>query len=272
MTPPSPDTEITENAVKTAKAAATTAAQAFIDEIARDIYRINVAMPVCTVPGGFSFNQYLVLDDEPLLFHTGPRRLFPLVRAQIEKVLPLDALRWVGLSHVEADECGSLAEFLTAAPRARPVCSRVAARMSVADLVDAEPLALEDGQRLVLGRHRLRWQSTPHLPHGWDCGYLYEETTRTLFCGDLFTQPGTGARALVSDDILAPAEALRAQQDDFSHSLDMSAHIAKLVALRPDTLACMHGSAWAGDGAALLRRLGTALARPAGCGTPILTP
>jgi flavorubredoxin len=254
MTAPSLDAE---NGAKSAAAP-----QAFIDEIARDIYRINVALPASTVPGGFSFNQYLVLDDEPLLFHTGPRRLFPLVRAQVEKVMPLDALRWVGLSHVEADECGSLAEFLAAAPRARPVCSRVAARMSVADLVGVEPLALEDGQRLLLGRHRLHWQSTPHLPHGWDCGYLYEETTRTLLCGDLFTQPGTGARALVSDDILGPAEALRAQQDDFSHSRHMPTHIARLAALRPETLACMHGSAWAGDGAALLRRLGAALARP----------
>ena len=210
--------------------------------------------------GGFSFNQYLVQGDEPLLFHTGPRRLFPLVRAQIEKLMPLDALRWVGFSHVEADECGSLAEFLAAAPRARPVCSRVGARVSVADMVDAEPLALDDGQPLLLGRHRLRWQSTPHLPHGQDCGYLFEETTRTLFCGDLFTQPGCGARALVSDDILGPAEALRAQHDDFSHSRHMPAQIAKLAALRPETLACMHGSAWAGDGAALLRRLGAALA------------
>jgi flavorubredoxin len=249
-------------------AAAATEAQAFIDEIARDIYRVNIAMPASTISGGFSFNQYLVLDDEPLLFHTGPRRLFPLVRAQIEKVMALDALRWVGFSHVEADECGSLAEFLAAAPQARPLCSRVAATTFVLDMVDAEPLALDDSQPLVLGRHRLRWQSTPHLPHGWDCGYLFDETTHTLFCGDLFTQPGTGARALVSDDILGPAEALRAQHDDFSHSLHMPAHIAKLAALRPETLACMHGSAWTGDGAALLRRLGAALA---GRAAPTLT-
>jgi flavorubredoxin len=240
--------------------AETTTPQAYIDEIARDIYRINVAVPPALIPGGFSFNQYLVLDDEPLLFHTGPRRLFPLVRSQIEKVMALDALRWVGFSHVEADECGSLAEFLAAAPHARPLCSRVAAQGWVADRVDAAPLAMDDGQLLVLGRHRLRWQSTPHLPHGWDCGYLFEETTRTLFCGDLFTQPGTGARALVSDDILGPSEALRAEHDHYSHSLLMPTHIARLAALRPETLACMHGSAWAGDGAALLRRLGVALA------------
>jgi flavorubredoxin len=241
-----------------ASVAGPTAPLAFIDEIARDIYRINVALPDAAIAGGFSFNQFLVLDDEPLLFHTGPRRLFPLVRAQIEKVMALDALHWVGFSHVEADECGSLADFLAAAPRARPLCSRVAARVSVADMVDAEPLAMDDGQLLVLGRHRLRWQSTPHLPHGWDCGYLFEETTHTLFCGDLFTQPGTGARALVSDDILGPSEALRAVHDDFSHSQHMPAQIDKLAALQPETLACMHGSAWAGDGAALLRRLGAA--------------
>jgi flavorubredoxin len=239
------------------------APQAFIDEIARDIYRINVAMPAAFFPGGFSFNQYLVVDEQPLLFHTGPRRLFPLVREQIEKVMPLDALRWLGFSHVEADECGSLPDFLLAAPQARPLCSRTAATMSVSDMVDAEALALADGESLVLGRHRLRWQSTPHLPHGADCGYLFEETTRTLFCGDLFTQPGTGVRALVSDDILGPAEALRALHDDFSHSVHTPTHIAKLAALRPETLACMHGSAWAGDGAALLLRLRDALARRA---------
>jgi flavorubredoxin len=237
------------------------APQAFIDEIARDIYRINVALPPSLVPGGFSFNQYLVADERPLLFHTGPRRLFGLVSAQVEKVMPVSALRYIAFSHVEADECGSLNEFLASAPEARPVCSDVAAKVSVRDLADVEPLALADGQTLSLGRRTLRWLATPHLPHGWDCGYLFDESTRTLFCGDLFTQPGMGERPVVSDDILGPSEERRAVDDDFSHSRQTPALIAKLARLKPEVLACMHGSAWAGDGAALLVRLGQALMR-----------
>jgi flavorubredoxin len=234
-----------------------TAPQAFIDEIARDIYRINVALPPSLVPGGFSFNQYLVADERPLLFHTGPRNLFGLVSAQIEKVMPVSALRHIAFSHVEADECGSLNEFLAAAPQARPVCSEVAAKVSARDLSDVEPLALADGQTLSLGRRTLRWLATPHLPHGWDCGYLFDESTRTLFCGDLFTQPGTGERPVVSDDILGASEDRRALDDDFSHSRQTP----ELAQLKPEVLACMHGSAWAGDGAALLVRLGQALMR-----------
>ena len=240
----------------------------YIDEIARDTYRINIALPPALVgeacPVGFSFNQYLITGEEPLLFHTGPRKLFPLVREQIEKLLPLAALRWIGFSHVEADECGSLADFLAAAPRARPVCSRVGAMTSVADMTDAMPRALADGEVLDIGGHRLRWIDTPRLPHGWDCGYLFDERTGTLLCGDLFTQPGMGERPLVGGDrggdILSQTEALRAQQDDFSHCALTDTHLDRLAALRPEILACMHGSAWTGDGAALLRRLARALA------------
>lgn len=232
---------------------------ASINEVARDTYRISIAMPPTLIPGGFSFNQYLVVDERPLLFHTGPRKLFPLVREQIEKVLPASQLRYIAFSHIEADECGSLAQFLAAAPEARPVCSEVAAIVSVRDLVDVEPIGLADGQTLDLGRHKLVWQSTPHLPHGWECGYLYDATAKTLFCGDLYTQPGTGDRPLVSDDILSPSEAFRQQMDYFSHTRNAPALIDKLAQLRPELLACMHGSAWAGDGAGLLRKLGQSL-------------
>ena len=229
-----------------------------IHPIATDTYRINTGLPDA-MPGGFSFNQYLVVDERPLLFHTGPRKLFPLISEQIETVLPLSKLRYVAFSHVESDECGSLAEFLAAAPDARPVCSAVAAMVSVADMVDREPVAMEDGQELDLGRHRLAWQSTPHLPHGWECGYLFDTLTRTLFCGDLFTQPGIGERPLVSEDILATSEDFRRQMDYFAHSPDTLQMIEKLARLEPRVLACMHGSAWSGDGARLLRRLGAAL-------------
>jgi flavorubredoxin len=233
---------------------------ASIDPIGTDIYRINVALPDA-IPGGFSFNQYLVVDERPLLFHTGPKKLFPLIRERIETVLPLSALRYIAFSHVESDECGSLSEFLAAAPEARPVCSDVAAMVSVRDLVDVEPIGLADGQLLDLGRHKLRWQSTPHLPHAWETGYLFDETTHTLFCGDLFTQPGIGERPLVQDDILAPSEAFRQQMDYYAHAPGTGRMIERLAALEPRLLACMHGSAWSGDGAAMLRSLGAALTR-----------
>jgi flavorubredoxin len=230
--------------------------QSRIDRIAEDTWRISVAMPPELFPGGFSFNQYLVVDEKPLLFHTGPRRLFGLVRAQIESVLPVAQLRYVAFSHVEADECGSLADFLALAPQAQPVCGRVAAMVSVSDQVDREIVAMEDGEVLDLGRHQLVWQSTPHLPHGWECGYLFDRSTGTLFCGDLFTQPGTGGEPLTEQDILTPSEDFRRQDDYFSHGRHAPALIEKLARLQPRLLACMHGSAWRGDGASMLRRLG----------------
>ena len=233
---------------------------ASIDEIGPDTYRVNVALPDA-LPGGFSFNQYLIVDDKPLLFHTGPRKLFPVIREQIERIVPLASLRYIAFSHVESDECGSLAHFLAAAPEARPVCSDIAALVSIADLVDVEPVGMKDGQVLNLGRHELVWQSTPHLPHGWECGYLFDRTTRTLLCGDLFTQPGLGERPIVDDDILGPSDAFRRQLDYFSHAPDTGRLIDKLANLAPARLACMHGSAWHGDGAAMLRQLGASLAR-----------
>lgn len=236
-----------------------TASQPSIALVAEDTYRICIPMPDL-MPGGFSFNQYLVVDDKPLLFHTGPKKLFPLVREQIEKVLPLARLRYVAFSHYEADECGSLPEFLAAAPQAQPVCSRVAAMIAIGDQVDVPAVAMEDGEVLSLGRHEVVWQSTPHLPHGWECGYLFDRTTGTLFCGDLFTQPGTGGEPVTSADILSPSEAFRAQEDYFSHSRNAGSMLEKLAQLKPRVLACMHGSAWRGDGAGLLRQLGAALA------------
>jgi len=233
---------------------------ASIHPIAPDTYRISVALPPEIFPGGFSFNQYLVLDEKPLLFHTGPKKFFGLICEQIEKVLAVSQLRYIAFSHFEADECGSLADFLARAPQARPVCSHVAAIVSVSDMVDVEPIGMQDGEVLDLGRHKLVWQSTPHLPHGWECGYLFDQTTQTLFCGDLFTQPGMGEQALVSGDILGPSEAFRGQMDYFSHTKDAPRMIEKLAGLEPKVLACMHGSAWSGDGAGMLRNLGQALA------------
>jgi flavorubredoxin len=229
-----------------------------VDEVAPSIYRIST--PVRDFPGGFSFNQYLVADEEPLLFHSGPRRLFPLVREAIAAVLPPERLRWLGLSHVEADECGALNDFLAVAPKAQPLCSRVAAMVSVADLADRPARALADGETVVLGRARVRWLDAPHLPHGWDCGYLFEETSSTLLCGDLFTQPGADGQPLTEGDILGPSESMRAGMDYFAHAAGSRGLLEKLAATRPRTLACMHGSAWSGDGGRLLLDLADALA------------
>jgi flavorubredoxin len=229
-----------------------------VQEIADGIYRINT--PIDFPDGqGFSFNQYLLVDDEPLLWHTGPRRMFPLVSEAIAAVMPIERLRYIGLSHFEADECGAMNELLAAAPAAVPLCSQVAAMVSVSDVADRAPRALADGEQLVIGRHTLRWFDTPHVPHGWDCGLLMETSTGTFLCGDLFTQPGHGEQALTDGDILGPSEAFRQPMDYFAHAPQTTSTLLRLAEQKPRTLACMHGSAWRGDGGALLRHLAEAV-------------
>lgn len=225
-----------------------------VHEIADGIFRINTPVDI---PGGpaFNFNQYLLVDDEPLLFHTGPRQLFPAVREAIESLMPVDRLRYVGFSHVEADECGSLNLLLGVAPRAVPLCGQIAAIVSVNDLADRPPRALADGEHLSLGRHTVQWLDTSQVPHGWDCGLLLDVTNDTLFCGDLFTQGGLGEPALTESDILGPSESFRQAMDYFAHAPQTAATLLRLARLKPRTLACMHGSAWRGDGGALLRGL-----------------
>jgi flavorubredoxin len=232
-----------------------------LHEIATGIYRINTPLQV---PGGpdFNFNQYLVADDEPLLFHTGPRRMFPRVAEAIAKVLPVGQLRYVAFSHFEADECGALNEFLSAAPDALAVCSQVGAMVSVNDIAVRPPRALADGEVLRTGRHAFKWLETPHVPHGWDCGFMMELETRTLLCGDLFTQGGSGTVAITEGDILGPSEAFRLEMDYYSHTPQTAATLERLAREQPQVLACMHGSAWRGDGAALLRALAQSLGTP----------
>lgn len=212
-----------------------------IDEISDGIYRIHT--PIRDAPGGFSFNQYLVVDDQPLLVHTGPRRMFPLVRDAIAAVLPPERLRWIGFSRVEADECGGLNDLLAVAPAAQPLCGRVAAMVSIDDLADRPARALGDGESLSLGRRTVTWLDAPHVPHGWENGFLFEATTRTLFCGDLFTQPGADHAPLVEGDILGPSEAFRAAMDYYSHTRRASEPLARLAATGATTLACMRGVA-----------------------------
>jgi len=231
-----------------------------IDEIADAIYRISTPIPPSEFPGGFTFNQFLIEDERPLLFHTGLRRLFPLVREAVASVLEPARLRYLAFSHVEADECGALNDFLAIAAEAEVLCGALAADVSVRDLADRPPRPLEDGEEVSLGRHTVRWLYTPHVPHAWECGHLFETTTRTLFCGDLFTQPGHEHPPVTESDILAPSEAMRSEMDYFAHSPVTRGLIEKLAQTDPAVLACMHGSTWRGDGASLLRELADAIA------------
>ena len=233
-----------------------------LHEIAPGIYRINTPVEI---PGGvgFNFNQYLIADEESLLFHTGPRRMFPLVAEAIGKVLPLERLRYVAFSHFEADECGSLNDFLAAAPSAVPVCSQVAAMVSVNDVAERPARALADGEVLRTGRHALKWIDAPHVPHAWENGFMMELETRTLLCGDLFSQGDASSAALTEGDILGPSEAFRKAMDYYAHAPQTAATLERIAREQPQLLACMHGSAWRGDGAALLRALARSLGEAA---------
>jgi len=237
-----------------------------IQEIEQGIYRISVPVPEMD----FAYNQFLVVDEEPLLFHTGLRGQFPLVSEAIRRVMPLERLRYVAFSHFESDECGALNLFLDAAPQAVAVASRVAVLTSLADFAVRTPRGLADGEQLALGQRTVQWIDTPHLPHGWETGYLFESSTRTLFCGDLFTHGGAKASALIESDLLVPAEEFRTGfmsatglPDSYAFTRDAKAHLEKLAATNPRTLAVMHGSSWRGregEGATLLRRLGEVIA------------
>ncbi|MDJ0717166.1 MAG: MBL fold metallo-hydrolase [Prochloraceae cyanobacterium] len=226
-----------------------------IDEIAEDIYRIHTPISPNRFPGGFSFNQYLIVDEEPLLFHTGWRKLFPLVKEAIASVMPVERLRYIAFSHYEADECGALNEFLAIASFAVPLCGKIAAMTSIDDVADRPGRVLADGEELKLGKHVVRWLDTPHLPHGWECGYLFDSTAKTLLCGDLFTQGGWVHPPITEQDILSASEAMREKFDYFSHAPSTRELLKKLAATEPTTLACMHGAAWKGNGAQLLLAL-----------------
>ncbi|HEX2873878.1 MAG TPA: MBL fold metallo-hydrolase [Polyangiaceae bacterium] len=222
-----------------------------VHEIAAGVYRIST--PVSAIPGGFTFNQILLVDDEPLLFHTGLKRMFPLVKEAVAHVLgDVAKLRHVGFSHFESDECGALNEWLAVAPAAQPVCGTVAAMVSVQDFADRAPRALADGEELSLGKKKVRWLDAPHLPHNWECGFMFESTTRTLLCGDLFTQGGTDNPPITERDILGPSEALRKSMGGVAIEAGARKLLTKLASTEPTTLATMHGSSFRGDGAALL--------------------
>ena len=228
-----------------------------VHEIAEGIYRINT--PV-SLPDGptFSFNQYLLVDDQPLLFHTGPRRMFPLVAAAVAKVMPVERLRWVSFGHVEADECGAMNEWLAAAPAAEVLFNTLGCQVSLDDLADRPPVHVLDDSVRDIGGHRLRTIATPHVPHGWEAQVIYDEQTETLLCGDLFTRTGDGAALVHDADLVEPALAA----DDLFGATCLTPSTAPalrgLADLSPRTLALMHGPAFAGDGAGALRALADA--------------
>jgi flavorubredoxin len=225
-----------------------------VTEIAPGIYRLSTFIPQIT-PAGFTFNQFVVDGDEPLLFHCGMRSLFPLVSEATGRVIQLERLRWIAFGHVEADECGAMNQWLAAAPKAQVMHGALGCDVSVNDMADRLPRGLVDGEIVELGGgRRVRYLSTPHVPHGWDAGVLFEESTGTLLCGDLFTHVGNGA-PLTGDDIVGHA----AEAEDMFGSTAVTPQTAptlrRLAELQPRTLALMHGSSFAGDGGAALRRL-----------------
>lgn len=231
-----------------------------VHEIAAGIFRISTPIPPSQMPGGFTFNQILVVDEQPLLFHTGQRHMFPVVREAVAHVLgDVAKLRYIGFSHVEADECGSLNDWLAVAPRAEPLCSTVAAMVQMNDLSDRPPRPLADGEEVSLGEKRVRWLDAPHLPHNWECGYFFESTTRTLLCGDLFTHGGADGPPITESEVLSPSEAMRQAMGGVAIEKHTRSLLEKLASTEPTTLALMHGSSYRGDGHALLRGLADAL-------------
>jgi flavorubredoxin len=227
-----------------------------VDEIADGIFRLSTLVPDAA-PGGFTFNQFLVKADEPLLFHTGPRAMFPLVSEAVSRVLPVESLRWITFGHVEADECGSMNQWLAAAPRSTVAHGVMGNLVSLNDLADRPPRDLADGEVIDLGGKRVRHLDTPHVPHGWEARVLFEETTATLFCGDLITQTGDGP-ATTGSDLIDVAMQTEAMFSYTSSAPRLAATARKLADLSPRTLACMHGSSFIGDGGQVLRGLADA--------------
>jgi flavorubredoxin len=224
-----------------------------LDEIAPGIYRLSTLVPDIG-PSGFTFNQFLLDDEEPLLFHTGHRSMFPSIRHAIERVMPVERLRWITFGHVESDECGAMNEFLAVAPQAQVAHGALGCLVSLNEMADRPPRPLGDGEVIDLGTKRVRHIDTPHVPHGWEARVLYEETSGTLLCGDLFTHLGDGP-ALASGDIVGPAMEAEALFRSSSLAPDTATVMRRLGELAPTTLALMHGSSFSGDGAAALNDL-----------------
>lgn len=225
-----------------------------IDEIADGIYRLSTFVPDIAPPAGFTFNQFVVMGDEPLMFHSGLRKMFGLNLDALRRLMPANKLRWIAYGHYEADECGAMNEWLSVAPQAQAAHGQTGCMVSLNDMADRPPRMLADGEVIDIGGKRVRFIDTPHTPHGWDAGVMYEETTGTLLSGDLFTQLGND-KVLTGEDIVGPAIAA---EDIFNYSSlnpAMGSTIRSLSKLNPNTLALMHGPSFVGDGGAALRAL-----------------
>ncbi len=233
---------------------------ATVDEIAPDLFRVTCFNEAAN----FQFSSFLVRDDEPLLYHTNLRGYFDDIREGVDTVLDPSKIRWVGFSHFESDECGSLNEWLAIAPHAEPLCSFVGARTSVGDFADRPPRVLEEGERIETGSQRFRVIETKHVPHGWDASLLFEETASTLFCSDLLGQGGN-VEALYEGDIAGRSEEYNTRQAEgpMSNSVPYTDEtipiLEGLADLNPETLACMHGSSYIGDAGQALRDFGEIL-------------
>jgi flavorubredoxin len=232
-----------------------------VDEVADGIYRLSTYVPEIAAPAGFTFNQFIVKADEPLLWHCGPRQMFPSVSEAAARVVPLDQFRWITFAHVEADECGSMNDWLAVAPRAEIAHGATGCLVSINDMADRPPRQLEDGEVLDLGGKRVRHFDTPHVPHNWESQLFHEETTNTLLCGDIGEHIGSGLPAVTGDDIIGPA--LESEDMFLACSLTpaLAPTIRTLADLRPSTLAVMHGSSFSGDGAGVLNGLADAYAK-----------
>lgn len=227
-----------------------------ITEIAEGIYRLSTKVQSVASPDGFTFNQFVVLGDEPFMFHTGLRSMFPSNRDALASLVPLERLRWIAFGHFEADECGSMNEWLAVSPNATPAHGKIGCRVSLGDFADRPPKVLADGEVIDLGGgKRIRFLDTPHTPHGWDAALVYEESTGTLLCGDLFTQFGDAS--LVDDgDIVGPAILAEDILKYSALSPGMGTTIRGLSKLQPQTLALMHGPAFRGNAEQALVELG----------------
>lgn len=231
-----------------------------VEEIAPDLYRISTYVPDFNL----QFNQFLFKDDEPLLYHTGMKGLFPIVREEVAKIIDPAKIRWIGFSHFESDECGALNEWLEIAPAAEPVCSFVGAMVSVNDFSKRPARGMSDGETFETGKHKFRFLQTPHVPHCWEAGLMFEETTKTLLCSDLFTHSGE-VEAYTSNDIVGrfKQDLIAGEQTPFAGAYPYSAktdeQLKKIADLEPETIAVMHGSSFSGNGKQAINDLATAM-------------
>jgi len=236
-------------------------AKVHVDEVEHGIWRLSLVAGPQDIPGGFTYNCYLIDDDEPLLYHTGKRGMFPLFRAAVERIVPMERLRYISFAHGEADECGAMNYFLEAAPNSTIITNKLGRMIHVGDRAIRDAKIMAHGETLSLGQHSIQWIDTPHMPHCWDSAMIAETTTRTLFCGDLLTQLGGDKVAVVEHDLIVETEAARAKMPYVSDPKGARPHLDAVAATKPQLLAAMHGSAWRGDGQALLRALADAWAR-----------